>query len=371
MRIGLIIYGDLEQASGGYLYDRMLVAHLRKRGHQVEVISLPWKSYAGFLVDNFSRRLFNRLRRLKVDVLLQDELNHPSLFLLNRKLRKEVSYPIISIVHMVRSRASADWILKWLYRRVERRYLDSVDGFVFNSQETKRVVNSMISKRKPSVVAAPGGNRLQPKITAAEIRARARQRGPLRVLFLGNLTRHKAPHLLIDAAAKLGPETIYLTLAGPQDVEPDYVRYLRQLAARLGLGGWMHFIGHLEGKFLAQRLRRSHVLAVPSSYEGFGIAYLEGWGFGLPAIGTRAGGAREIIRHAENGYLISVGNAEQLARNLKKLHGDRQLLTRMSLAARRSFQTFPSWEQSMERVHHFLNSYNQSSHLTSSPRRKK
>jgi len=371
VRIGLIVYGDLEQASGGYLYDRMLVAHLRKRGHHVQVISLPWRSYAGFLADNFSRRLFNTIRRLEVDLLLQDELNHPSLFLLNRRLKKETSFPIISVVHMVRSNAAVHPFLKWFYGWVERRYLDSADGFVFNSLETKRLVNSMVFQRKPFVVATPGGDRFRSRVPPAEIRARARQPGPLRVLFLGSLTRHKAPHLLLEAAAKLGPETIYLTLAGRQDVQPDYVRYLRRLAARRGLGGWVHFIGHLEGKFLASRLKRSQVLAVPSAYEGYGIAYLDGLGFGLPAIGTRAGGAKEIIRHGKNGYLIPAGNVAEVARAFKKLHEDRQRLTRMSLSALRSFQTFPSWKESMERVYRFLNRYNQSSSRIHSPRRKK
>ena len=37
------------------------------------------------------------------------------------------------------------------------------------------------------------------------------------------------------------------------------------------------------------------VLAVPSLYEAFGIAYLEAMGFGLPVIASSAGGAHELI----------------------------------------------------------------------------
>jgi len=33
MRLGLVVYGSLDQLSGGYLYDRQVVQALRRRGH--------------------------------------------------------------------------------------------------------------------------------------------------------------------------------------------------------------------------------------------------------------------------------------------------------------------------------------------------
>jgi glycosyltransferase involved in cell wall biosynthesis len=324
----------------------------------------------GSVADNFSNRLFKKLSNLKVDILLQDELNHSSLFWINRKLRQRVSFPIISIVHMVRSNPGNSSIWKPFYRWVETKYLDSVDGFVFNSRHTKRLVESM-TKRKPNVVATPGGDRFGAKITDAEIRTRSRRPGPLSVIMLGNLTRNKGAHLLIEAAVELELDSVYVILAGRTDIEPGYVDGLRKLVVRSGLEGWVHFAGHVEGKMLEAMLATSHVLAVPSAYEGFGIAYLEGLGFGLPAIGMRAGGVGEIIQHSKNGYLIAAGDVDLMARTLKRLHEDRQLLARMSLSARRNFHSFPTWKESMESIHKFLNSYNQTSPLINSPRRKK
>ncbi len=61
MRFGLVIYGSLETLSGGFLYDRKLVEGLRRDGHAVEVVSLPWRSYGGCLVHNLSPALLERL----------------------------------------------------------------------------------------------------------------------------------------------------------------------------------------------------------------------------------------------------------------------------------------------------------------------
>jgi hypothetical protein len=37
MHIALVIYGSLDEISGGFLYDRKLVEHLQQRGHEVTI----------------------------------------------------------------------------------------------------------------------------------------------------------------------------------------------------------------------------------------------------------------------------------------------------------------------------------------------
>lgn len=53
LNIGLIVYGSLDNLSGGYLYDRKLVEYLRRQGDRVEIIAQPWRNYAGRLAQNF------------------------------------------------------------------------------------------------------------------------------------------------------------------------------------------------------------------------------------------------------------------------------------------------------------------------------
>src|SRR5512138_2197635 len=142
MHIGLIIYGSLDTLSGGYLYDRKLVEFLRSQGDRVDIISLPWRNYTAHLMDNFRFRLPGKL-----DILIEDELNHPSLILANRGRHP---YPVISLVHHLRC---SELRPKWqnsLYCLVEKKYLQSVDGFIFNSKTTESVVNGLTGSQKPS-----------------------------------------------------------------------------------------------------------------------------------------------------------------------------------------------------------------------------
>jgi glycosyltransferase involved in cell wall biosynthesis len=357
MRFGLVIYGSLETVSGGYLYDRKLVEHLRRHGDAVEIISLPWRSYARHLSDNLSPGLAARLAEGRYDVLLQDELNHPSLFAVNARLRRRVPYPIISIIHHLRSsELRPDWQNR-LYRWVESRYLRSVDGFIFNSQTTRRAVYATACSRlqgRPEVVACPAGDAFEAGLTDEDIAVRAHRPGPLEVIFVGNWIPRKGLHILLEALGRLPADACRLTVAGEMRADPVYTRKVNRQIERLGLADRLTLCGRLPDAELAQALSRAHVLAVPSSYEGFGIVYLEGMAFGLPAIATTAGAAAEIITPGEDGLLVPPEDAAALEAALARLAADRAELARMSLAARRRYQEHPTWEDTAANIRSFL-----------------
>jgi glycosyltransferase involved in cell wall biosynthesis len=355
VRIGLLLYGGLDAVTGGTIYDRYLVNFLESQGIQVEIISLPWRRYPAWLADNFSRELAEKLLSLDVDLLIQDELCHPSLFLLNQRIRPRLRYPIISLTHHLRSSEAHPLWIRWLYRAIERRYLHSVDGFIFNSHTTQATVEAFLPTLPPHVVAKPGGDRLGDALKEMEIRQRASRPGPLRVAFLGSITRRKQPHLILEACTKLPPGLLKVLLIGSQDAEPGYAHRVRKMIS--GLAGAMDVTleGSLNLNPLIDALRTQDILVVPSTYEGFGIVYREGMAMGLPAIGTHRGAAHETIRHGENGFLIEPNDSDALAEHLNTLSIDRSKLLKMSLAARESYQSGPTWEGMGQAVHTFLN----------------
>jgi len=356
MRIGLLIYGGLDTVSGGYLYDRMLGAYLEGQGDKVEIVSLPWRNYLSHLGDNLSPALSRRLRHLQVDILLQDELNHPSLFWLNKRLRSELSYPIVTIVHHLRCSEEHPNLLKGFYRRVEEQYLHSVDGFIFNSQTTRDVVADVGINLEalPYVAAQPAADHLNPTITEGEITHRALKGGPLELLFVGNLIPRKGLDTLLGALRQLPPDIWRLTVVGSLSVDKKYVKSIRRQLKAPRLTENVRLAGTLDNDALIAQFESSHLLAAPSSYEGFGIVTLEGMGFGLPGIATSSGGAGEIITHGQDGYLIQPGQAEPLAGHIAELAADRGRLRAFSLAARRRFLAHPTWEQCGEQIRDFL-----------------
>ncbi len=345
MKLGLVIYGSLETLSGGYLYDRKLIASLRALGDSVEIVSLPWRNYLAHLTDNLRFRLPSGL-----DLLIQDELNHPSLICANRRPHP---YPIVGLVHHLRASEPHPAWLNRLYRAVERRYLESVDGFIFNSNTTRHVVHGLVGPGRPHLVANPPTDRFGKGPGERQVWARARHSGPLRAVFLGNVIPRKGLHTLLEAL-KLEKVDARLDVAGSLSVDPAYAQRMQNVVERAGLGSQVTFHDALAQKPLARLLRNSQVLAVPSAYEGFGIVYLEGMAFGLPAIGTTAGAAGEIIQDGQNGYLIPPGDAVSLAKRLQGLADERDLLARLSLNALKRYKDQPTWEQSAKRIRLFL-----------------
>jgi glycosyltransferase involved in cell wall biosynthesis len=355
LRVGLVIYEDIQTLSGGYLYDRKLVEFLRGQGDTVEVISQPRRSYAGCLADGLGAKWLDRMAGLEVDVLLQDELNHPSLVGLNPRLRRAAHFPIISIVHHLRSSEKLPAALAPVYRGVEQAYLQSVDGFIFNSRTTRAAVEALTGEMPGiHVVATPAGDRFGGGLAESEILQRLRRGGALRALFIGNLIERKGVDTLLRALAKAPAEGVQLRVAGRMDVDHAYTQNLLRLDERLGLAQRVQFLGALSDSELVEELRCADVLVVPSQYEGFGIVYLEGMSFGLPALASTAGGAGEIIQDGVNGLLCAAGDVHGLAERLGRLATDRKRLGEMSLAARRRFAEFPGWEESMRKARNFL-----------------
>jgi glycosyltransferase involved in cell wall biosynthesis len=353
MRVGLVLHGNLKTVSGGFFYDRMLVDYLRRQGDRVEVISLAWPAYARALLDNVSPLVWRRLQEVSVDVYLQDELAHPSLFWLNRRLRRLKQAPLVAIVHHLRCAESWPAWQKACYRWVERRYLRSVDAYIANSLSTREMVERFAGRGKPGVVARPGGDNLAGSVTPREIEARARTQ-PFTILFLGNLIPRKGLHTLIAALACLPLKNWRLYVAGNLQADPPYVERIRRQLDALRLHGRVFLLGHLSRDQVAAHLARSHLLAVPSSFEGYGIAYLEGMAFGLPAIASTAGGAGEIITDGQNGFLVEPDDAATLAHRLAGLMEDRNELIAMSLAAKDRSAAQPTWEETGSLVRGFL-----------------
>jgi glycosyltransferase involved in cell wall biosynthesis len=339
----------LAALTGGYLYDRQLVGTLQDRGHRVEILALPRRSWAAGLLDNFFPGPLARCAGQHV--LVQDALCHPSLLRLNRRLQGHGRVPVVALVHQVRSSRSAKPPSNPLARWVERAYLRSVTACIFNSPDTRRRASDLVGGEVRSTVAPPGGDRFRP---CPGPRTDRHPHGPLRLLFVGNLSPVKGLLPLLQSLSALAPGIWRLDVVGSPSFDARHARRVVEWTTAHGLSDRVRFRGVLDGDALCSAYRESDLFTMPFADEGFGIAALEAMGFGLPVIGSQIGGVPEFVRHGENGFLAAPGDLAGVRDHIELLHRDRARLAAMGEAARRAFGAQPTWAESMRGACEFL-----------------
>lgn len=337
MRVGLIIYGSLDTITGGYIYNRKLVDYLRSKNIIVKIFS----QQKNLIKNNFSRVLIKDILEFSPDILLQDAMNYGSLFFFNKRLKKITNIPVITIIHQIRSNI------------FEKLYLNSVNGFIFNSQFTKNSVNNFIPNLKNSIIAYPGKDRLKCNITQETISLKSKDK-KLKIVFVANLHPGKGLHILLKALTKIDTTLWQLTVIGNIYFDPRYTKKVLKMISKLGLQNNVNILGLLDIESLKNEIISHHLLAVPSYYESFGLVYAEAMGAGLPVIASKAGGANEIIMDTKNGFLISPGDVNRIKSCIVQLIENRSLLMQMSLSSLAQYENLASWEETMEKAHHFL-----------------
>ncbi len=354
MHVAFVIYGSLDEVSGGFLYDRQLVEYLQQRGHRTTIVALPWRSYACSLKDNLSRHLLRTLGNNSFDLVLQDELVHPSFFRINRRLRRAFHTPIVSLIHLLRSSENGPSWQRRLYRWIEHRYLAGIDGFIYVNRHIETRVHAMLQGSPPGVIANPAGDHLSVGLTSEQIIRRAQCPGPLNIIFVGNLTPLKGLHLVLEALRHLPADTWRLTVIGTLDRDVAYVRRVRRHVIDAGWEANVALLGTLSNAEVGSHLRQSDVFAVPSSPESYSIAYLEAMNHGLPIIANAQSDSADLVEHGMSGFCIQPDDIGSFAKHLRTLTQDRHELAQMSLAARKRFTSLPTWAQSMDRAVRFL-----------------
>jgi phosphatidyl-myo-inositol dimannoside synthase len=137
-------------------------------------------------------------------------------------------------------------------------------------------------------------------LTVGRLNARERYKGHDRVILA-------IPELVAE-----GHDVDYVVI-GDGD---DHAR-LEMLARETGVSERVHFLGEVEPQRLIEAYRMADLFVMPSTGEGFGIAFLEAISCGTPAIGLAVGGARDALADGELGTAVSEADlADALSRLL-------------------------------------------------------
>jgi glycogen(starch) synthase len=148
----------------------------------------------------------------------------------------------------------------------------------------------------------------------------------VRFLFAGALVERKAVDVLARAFAcvkKKNPDSL-LRIAGDGDLKSVFEN----------LEG-VEIVGALEPDKVFQIMRECDVIVLPSRYDAWGVALVEGGLAGLEMIGSDATGASELISEDEqNGMVVRAGSVDSLAQAMLKYAVNPELVFEHGCAAR-------------------------------------
>jgi len=108
---------------------------------------------------------------------------------------------------------------------------------------------------------------------------------------------------------------------------------LFQLVLELGLEDRITFVGWVSGSNKQQLFEESDLFCVPSTYDSFGMGYIEAMANGLPVVALRYGAIPDVVAHGKTGFLSHSPNPREIADCLRRLE-DSELRRDMGLAGR-------------------------------------
>ena len=148
------------------------------------------------------------------------------------------------------------------------------------------------------------------------------------ILAVGQFVPRKGFDILLEAMRYL-PKYVGLYMIG--DVPPEeYCRFVQDHHL-----DHVHFIGFQSKKGIAKYYAAADLFVLPTREDIWGLVINEAMAYGLPVITTdRCIAGLELVRNGENGYIVPVGDAKQLAAriqdvlknpNLRETMGQRSL----------------------------------------------
>jgi glycosyltransferase involved in cell wall biosynthesis len=177
-------------------------------------------------------------------------------------------------------------------------------------------------------------------------------RDPDRILYVGRIHTIKGVDLLLRTMTRLVERrpSVRLTLVGGGFIYRGYQRQedaLRRLAGELRLDGHVEFLGGCPPAEVAQWMRRSAVLVLPSRAEAFGAVLVEALACGTPVVATRCGGPEDVVSE-QVGHLVPSDDEEALAGAIEDVlaHRDRYDPDQLRAYALENF----SWEMIARRT---------------------
>ena len=335
-RVTFAVPGSLDTPTGGYAYDRRIIAELRQLGWSVECLNIG----EGFPAPDAATRSAARALLSAISAgepIVLDGLALGVLPDVAAELARK--HPLVALVHhplalesgLTAERAAA-------LRLSERAALAEVREVVVTSPATAELVASGYGVPAARITVARPGNDPAPQV------ARHPNDMP-HLLSVGAVTPRKGFGVLVDALATLPDLPWRLTIVGDLTRNPEEATNLQENISRHDLASRIELTGAVSQARLDKLYSGADLFVLASRFEGYGMAYTEALSYGLPVIGTTAGAIPDTIPQGA-GLLVPPDDSAALAAALRGVMVDTEQRRRLSEAASVAARTLPTWQDS-------------------------
>lgn len=279
------IPGDLALPTGGYAYDRRLLAEWRQSGVVATHLPLPG-SFPSPTEQDFAQTGRQLLAAPWDSTLLIDGLAYGAF---PESFAAGLAGRVVALVHHplgleagLSPQRAAELIA------LETGALRHAAHVVVTSPLTKRLLVADFGLGETAISVAEPGTDASPRATGS---GSAR----LNLLTVGSIVPRKAHVVLVAALAGLTAQDWHLTIIGAEDRSVETSAALRKQIADNGLSSHITLKGAVDDATLDAAYASTDIFVLPSLFEGYGMVLTEAAARGLPIICTTGGAAAETV----------------------------------------------------------------------------
>lgn len=329
----IVVPGDIETKTGGYGYDRAVIAGLAARGWDVRVTSLPGDyPFPTVSEQDTAASLFASIpdgSRVLVDGLALGAL--PDI-----AAQEHSRLRLVGLVHHpLGLETGLDGLVAQLLIAAEEEALRHVRGVVVTSSRTVDAVVELGVAPDRVAVVEPG--------TRPAPLAWGSRGGTLHLLCVASITPRKGHDTLLDALERLVHLEWRLTCIGGFDRNSDYAARVRARVDAGPLASRVYLAGELAGPPLDAAYDEADLFVLPTRYEGYGMVVAEALARGIPVVSTHTGAIPALVGDSA-GVLVPADDATALAEALECLIREPQALNALREGAARVRATLPTWD---------------------------
>lgn len=259
-----------------------------------------------------------------------------------RKMRRRIGTKVIYTAHGFHFYKGAP-LKNWLiYYPIEKRYAKDTDILITINEEDYAFAVRKLKAKRIEHVHGIGVNPKKFMIDISEAERDERRANftvqPLDFLitYVAELNNNKNQMMLLEAMKKLAAEypNIKLLLAGDGVNKEKYEKYIKEnkLQSNVLLLGYRTDIPML--------LKLSDLYVATSKREGLPVNIVEAMIAGLPVVATDSRGQRELISDGENGYIVKIGDVNDLTSKIKNIYLDYRIRERVTNGARATVEPY-------------------------------